>query len=287
MKTKLFTTLIACFIITSAFSQSNLNDYKYIIVPKKFDFLKQENQYRLNSLTKFLFEKHGFTTLLEDEAYPNDLNTNRCIALRSNVLKESGMFKTKLKVELKDCNGQVVYTSQKGESRIKEYDKSYNEALRNVFKSFEAVNYSYAPSNKNEISVAKKEAETKNEAAQEIQKLKEEIQSLKKEKEDVVEVVEIKAEVEEIVEVPVKEIETIQESVIQGASNVLYAQKTSNGFQLVDSSPKVVYRIIETGANNVFLVENKSAIIYRKDDNWILEFYKSNVLNQETLNIKF
>ena len=29
---------------------------------KKYDFLKEENQFRLNELTKFLFEKHEFST---------------------------------------------------------------------------------------------------------------------------------------------------------------------------------------------------------------------------------
>ncbi|WP_341216436.1 hypothetical protein, partial [uncultured Wocania sp.] len=279
--TKLLTTLIACFIITNVFSQTNLNDYKYVIVPKKFDFLKEENQYRMNELGKFLFEKQGFITLMEGENYPDDFKQNRCIGLNSNVLKESGMFKTKLTVVLKDCNDQVIYTSQLGESRIKEYDKAYTEALRNAFKSFEDINYSYVPNNKNVVTVIKKDVETKNEVAQEIQKLKEEIQSLKKENKEVIEVVETKAEVEEIVVVPVKE------TVIEGASNVLYAQVIENGFQLVDSSPKVVYRIKSTNLDNVFLVENKSAIIYKKGDDWILEFYSNNVLKQETLNIKF
>lgn len=284
MKTKLFTALIACFIITNVFSQSNLNDYKYVVVPKKFDFLKQENQYLLNSLTKFLFEKYGFTALVEGETYPDDYKQNRCKALKSNVLKGSGMFKTKLTVELKDCNDQVVYTSQLGESRIKEYGKAYNEALRNAFKSFEAVNYSYEPSDKNEITTTKNNAETKNEVAQEIQKLKEEIQTLKEEK---VKVMDAKTEALQVESVTVKEVKPEDKSVIEGTSNVLYAQEIENGFQLVDSSPKVVYRIKATGANNVFLVENTSAIIYKKGEDWVLEFYANNTLKQEVLNIKF
>ncbi len=274
--------LIACFIVTSAFSQSNLNDYKYVIVPHKFDFQKKDDQYRLNSLAKFLFKKQGFEALIEGGAYPEDLALNRCLALRSNVIKGSGMFKTKLTVELKNCNDQVVYTSQVGESRIKEYEKSYNEALRNAFKSFEALNYSYKPNKNNKVTTTKN-VEESSETEKEIQKLKEELESLKKEKEEVIEVV----EVEEIVEVPVKEEKIMEVPVEVGVSKVLYAQETSNGFQLVDSSPKVVYKIIETGANNVFLVENKSAIIYKNGNNWILEYHSNNTLKQETLNIKF
>ncbi|MFD1614639.1 hypothetical protein [Gelatiniphilus marinus] len=285
MKTKLFTTLLACFIFTSAFSQSNLNDYKYVIVPKKFDFLKQENQYLLNSLTKFLFEKYGFSTLVEGGSYPDDFKQNRCLGLKSNVLKGSGMFKTKLTVELKDCNDQVVYTSQLGESRIKEYSKSYNEALRNAFKSFENVNYSYQPSNKNAITVAKTDTKTKNEVVQEIQKLKEEIQSLKNKKEEVIDVVETKTEVK--APVKISENKTEQKTVIEGVSNILYAQETPNGFQLVDSSPKVVYRINRTNLKDVFVVEGIDAIIYKKDNTWFLDHNYGATLTQEELNIKF
>ncbi|MFD1160838.1 MULTISPECIES: hypothetical protein [Hwangdonia] len=287
MKTKLFTTCIACFIIASAFSQTNLNDYKYVIVPKKYSFLKQENQYLLNSLTKFLFEKHGFNTLLEGETYPDDFKQNRCMGLNSDVLKESGMFKTKLTVALKDCNGVVVYTSQLGESRLKEYSKAYNEALRNAFKSFEDLNYSYKPSTKNAISVAKVDVETNNEVAQEIQKLKEEIQSLKNKKEEVAEVAGPKTEVEEIVEVPVKETKTMPKTVIEGTSNILYAQETPDGFQLVDSSPKVVYRMNRTNLKDVFVVEGIDGIIYKKDNTWFLDHYYGATLTQEELNIKF
>ena len=284
MKAKLFTTLLACFIITSVFSQSNLNDYKYIIVPKKFDFLKQENQYRLNALTKFLFEKNGFTTVVEGEQYPDDLAGNVCMGLTSDVEKGKGMFKTKLSIVLKNCQGGVIYKSEVGESRIKEYDKSYAEALRNAFKSFETVDYKYTPNGNNSV-IASNKVETKNEVSQELQKLKEEIKSLKEEKKEAVKVAENK--VSEIVEVPAEATKTVQENVIEGASNILYAQEMANGFQLVDSSPKVVYRIKKTNLNNVFLVENKNAIIYKKGDDWVLEFYSNNSLIQETLNIKF
>ena len=89
--------------LTFSKAQSNLNDYKYVIVPNKFDFLKEADKYQLNSLTKFLFNKYGFTALLENENYPEDLAKNMCLGLRSDVISESGMFKTKLRVELKNC----------------------------------------------------------------------------------------------------------------------------------------------------------------------------------------
>ncbi|MDO5972106.1 hypothetical protein Q4Q35_20085 [Flavivirga aquimarina] len=293
MKTKFFSAIIACFIVTTVFSQSNLNDYKYVIVPHKFDFLKEKDKYQLNSLAQFLFKKYGFEALMEGSDYPEDLIRNRCLGLKSDVLKGSGMFKTKLMVELKDCNDRVVYTSKQGESREKDYSKSYTEALRAAFKSIEALNYKYKPSESVTALGNQSTTNAKNEVAQEIEELKQEIQNLKKEKEIVankpkVVVAPPKPEVGTVAEVPsIKKEAAMEAGIKKMLSEVLYAQEIENGFQLVDSSPKVIYKIRKTKLDNVFLVENKSAIIYMKSDSWVIEYYVDNVLKQEILNVKF
>ncbi|MCF8272329.1 MAG: hypothetical protein K9I95_00705 [Flavobacteriaceae bacterium] len=284
MKIKCF-VLVLLGIISSAFSQTNLNDYKYVIVPKKYDFLKEENQYQINSLAKFLFQKYGFETLMEGDDYPLDLAKDRCLALKSNLINDSGLFKTKLKIVLKACNDKIVYESQLGETREKEYDKAYNLALREAFKSLETLNYKYEP--KETIAIVEEQAVAteKNETAQEIQKLKQEIEALKQEK--IVEVITIEpvkeepAKAEVITETPNEEIN------MEPVLNVLYAQQIENGFQLVDSTPKVVYKIKKTGLDNVYLVENMNATLYKKGDQWILEYYENSTLKQKALTIKF
>ncbi len=287
MKTKIFSAIIACFVVTTIFSQSNLNDYKYVIVPNKFDFLKEKDQYQLNSLAQFLFNKYGFEALMEGDTYPEDLIRNRCLALRSDATKEPGMFKTKLGIELKDCNDRVVYTSQLGVSREKDYAKAYVEALRAAFKSIEMLNYKYKP-NEKITSLQTQSSGEKNEVAQEIEVLKQEIQNLKKEKEAELEVVATpKVEAAVAVVPTIKKETAIETGVKEVLSQVLYAQEIENGFQLVDSSPRVVYRIKQTQLENVFLVENKSAIIYKKGDDWVIEYYTNNVSKQDVLNIKF
>jgi hypothetical protein len=57
------------FMISGTFSVSaqELNEYKYIIVPEAFELSKEENQFQLNALTKFLFEEYGFETLMKQE----------------------------------------------------------------------------------------------------------------------------------------------------------------------------------------------------------------------------
>lgn len=139
----LFALLVS--FIFPAFSQNELNAYKYVIVPKKYDFLKTENQFRLNSLTKHWFDTAGYLTLVKGEAMPNDVLANPCLAVTADVINDSNLFTTKLKLTLNNCYGQIVYTSKQGSSKIKEYEKAYKEALQECFTSFEELNYKFDP----------------------------------------------------------------------------------------------------------------------------------------------
>ncbi|WJJ97554.1 hypothetical protein [Algibacter luteus] len=291
MKTPFLSIIVASFITLSAFSQISINNYKYVIVPEKFDFLKTQDEFQLNSLTKFLFNKYGFEAVMEGSEYPADLALNRCLALDADVLNESNLFKTKLKIELKDCNDKLVHETGLGESREKEYKKAYNFALREAFKKLEPLNYNYVPNESITSITTATQSPAKKEVTQEIAELKKEIQNLKKEKQAEVTAVEKpKVETPEVKvqePKPVKQLEVKETTVIEGVSNVLYAQEIENGFQLVDSSPKVVYRIKKTNLNDVFLVEGSSAIIYKKGNDWVIEYYTGATLEQEALNIKF
>lgn len=147
--------------VCSTVQAQDLNTYKYVIVPIKYDFLSEKDQYQLNSLTEFLFEKHGFNVIMEDEKSPDDLANEPCVALRAEVVSlAEGMFTfvTKLKVRLKNCNNQVVFESKQGKSRLKQYKFAYQEALRDAFSSVKALNYSYSGKSK---SLTKNDSETK------------------------------------------------------------------------------------------------------------------------------
>lgn len=125
------------------FAQKNINSYKYILVPKQFEFQKSTDQYQLNSLTKFLFEKSGFTVLFMDENFPADLAANSCLGLKAKVNNDSGMFSTKMNVALTDCYNQVVFSTKDGKSKEKDYKTAYHEALRMAFSDIENLKYVY------------------------------------------------------------------------------------------------------------------------------------------------
>ena len=143
-KIQKITSVIFLFLICfSGYAQTELNPFKYIIVPKQYDFLKEENQYRVNSMTKYLFEQNGFKTLYQGEEYPADLNANPCLAATAIVLNESSAFTTKLIVSLKDCRDKEVFRTAEGKSKIKEFDKTYIDALKKSFVSIENLNHSF------------------------------------------------------------------------------------------------------------------------------------------------
>ncbi len=125
--------LIFCF--TKTFSQKDINSYSFVVVPDKYDFQFENDQYQLNSLTKFLFNKHGFHAYFNKELP----NVDRCDGLWADVTRQSGFIWTKVRVTLKDCNGEVVYMSDEGRSKLKEYGKAYQEGLRGAFESIIAL----------------------------------------------------------------------------------------------------------------------------------------------------
>ena len=106
----------------------------YVRVPDKFEFLDDENQYRLNELTAFLFEKYGYNVLYKENV-PQDVDP--CQILTADIDNNSGIFTSKVRLILQDCTQKTVFTSEQGKSREKDFKRSYHEALREAFKSLE------------------------------------------------------------------------------------------------------------------------------------------------------
>lgn len=139
--------LLGLLISALTFAQESVNAYKYVVIADQFDFQKEADQYQLNSLTKFLFEKYGFTAYLESEA-PLEVLNNPCDYLRAKVVNNSNMFTTKLVVKMINCKQQTVVETSESKSKEKDFQKAYHEAIRENFKDIEALNYTFTPSEK-------------------------------------------------------------------------------------------------------------------------------------------
>ena len=199
------------------------------------------------------------------------------------------MFTTKLVIELLNCRNQVIFTSTEGRSKEKDYKKSYHQALRNAFESISSLHYKYSPS-KAPLQV------------EEVKKELVEAATIKEEKEatavsevikESVPVVENKAPAPSIiekVEAPIKVTESKEQTLpanIEIDNNLLYAQANSLGFQLVDSTPKVAYLLLKSSNKDLFFLKNKKGILYKKNGQWIVEYYEIDKLIQKVLTIKF
>lgn len=276
--------LLAFFALTSSYGQQSLNDYKYVVVPEKFDFLKEADQYRLNSLTKFLFEKYNFEALKEGEIFPSDYGKNNCLGLKADVLNNSNMFKTKLSVQLKNCKNEVIYTSREGESREKNYKIAYNEALRNAFKSIEAENYSYNPKN---AIIKNDDDEVVEEKQQEINKLKEEVKTLKAQNNNAV----IKVNNEEEITLTNQQKQEVEPVVTPETTNYrLRAEPISKsvfGYHLINSDGEQVYTILFSGKVDLYIVKGRDAVIYKLNKAWVIAEVQGDALQVKTLDIKF
>lgn len=242
----------------SGVAQQSLNSYKYVIVPKQYSFLKSEDQYQLNSLTKFLFDKEGFVVLYDIEQKPEELVTNSCSSLSCRVKNESGLFSTKLIIELVNCRGEVIFTSPEGKSKEKDYKRAYQEALRDAFNAISNLNYSYEP-------------QTKPEGIK-----------LTEEKKDEVEEVPFK-----VIEGTPKKMQTVIEPVKEVSKDVLYAQPNALGYQLVDSTPKIVYVLLKTDNENIFIIKDTDGILVQSDGKWFAKFYEGDKFVVKELSIKF
>ena len=286
----------------SSFAQSNLDDYKYIIVPKKFDAFKNMNEYQTSTLVKYLFTGKDFNAVYDD-MLPEDLKFNRCLGLSVDIKDDSSLFSTKTIINLKDCNDEVVFSSMQGISKEKQYKEAYNEAIREAMRSFNGINYTYSgKSEKNDaITVdfrndVKKLDESKANKIIQIEKAADVVST---QKEPTV----ISKETEKTQyykdNTPIES--NIRKSEIEKPSfksleikkpitkDMWYAQATDNGFQLVDSTPKVRMNLLKSSADNVFMAktDTKNGMVYQKEGNWIFEYYENDKLIQEELNIKF
>ena len=234
----------------SAVGQRSINTYKNVIVADKFDFLKKVDGYQTSSLTKFLLNKYDFVAYLNTDILPKYFQTNRCENLFVKVQGEPGMFTTKVVVEFRDCNGVLVYKSKEGRSKKKEYKTAYHEAIRKAFLDTAIVNHKYVPLKSKAVIVDKKQPA--------------------------------------IIAKPIIVKPTIQDKKAKITEiNILYAQANKTGFQLVDTSPKIVFTLLKTASKDLFILKDKNGILYKIQDNWIAEYYVGNKKLQQQYSIKF
>jgi hypothetical protein len=240
-------------------------------VPEKFDFLRDNNQYGLNTTTKFLLEQKGFAAYVANEQLPTALAVNKCIALKAEVVQKKGLFVTNLTLLLKDCQGNIVFKSKEGKSREKEYQVAYEEALKNAFLSLNDEPYKYdstlvaQPQMMSQVPQAVPAASSPGSGAG-----------------SAASTATGSAPAPAPASAPAK-------SAPVEITGTLYAQVTTNGYQLIDTSPKKILTLLKTSMQDYFIAEagSSNGVVFKKDGDWFFEYYRDSKLVSQKLEIKF
>ena len=125
-----FTLFLSLFELT--FAQTS---YKYVIIPTQFpDIGKGFNPYGVSSSLQQILNEKGIKTVFEADERPADY----CDALIIDLEKTSTMFKNKLKVILKDCQNNILF-SKEGEGQSKEFQAGYAEAVTDALGGFDRL----------------------------------------------------------------------------------------------------------------------------------------------------
>lgn len=280
--------LFSCLFLVFTFSlglQAQLNEYKYIIIPKNFKGFKDENQYKTSTLLKYLFTNKGFETYYEDDL-PSDLNTNRCLGLLAQLDHTTSMFVTKASIVLEDCNSNKVYTSLEGRSKEKDYTSSYKEAIEMAFKSISSLNYKYNPVETESVSTTAVVMDTGGKGEPSMNNGKQTTTTVEKNLSESEIAPNPKTAAIENTAVVAASTSTIPKT---SDSYVLYAQEIPNGYQLVDSTPKIRLKIYQTSIPEVYIGVNEkgSGVVYKRANQWYFEYYVSGQVQIEEITIKF
>lgn len=247
--------LVLLFISAYGFSQ-NLNQYKYALVSAKFTFLKETNQHNLNVMTRLFMEKYKFETYLDNEVFPEDFAKDNCNKIFVDVLDNSTMFTTRVTVVIKDCKNTILFTSTEGKSKEKEYKAAYNQALRMAFDSFTILKtHNYQPTQKS-LEMIGEPAQSK-----------------------------IAEEVKLNSENAVPNL-TVNLKMVSGQ---YYAQPITNGFQIIDSEPKVIYKIYKTSTKDFYIATKgiQNGVFCLKNNEYFFEYYEQGKLITEKVSVKF
>ncbi|MVT08406.1 hypothetical protein [Chitinophaga tropicalis] len=249
---KAYALIIFTLFTLTGYSQTTINNYKYVLVPERFEFSKEDDQYGLNTVAKLLLEEKGFTAFVGNSGLPPEVATNKCNALKAEVTQKKGLFSTNLTLVLKDCQDNIIFKSKEGKSREKEFPIAYNLALRDAFSSLNDVPYKY------DGAIATQAQATTPAPAP--------------------------------VSAPAPaQVPAAPPASVTIPTGTLYAQTTPTGYQLIDTTPKKVLTLFKTSAQDYFIAEDgtTNGIVFKKDSEWLLEYYKDGKLVSQKLEIKF
>ncbi len=285
---KIIALMIFTVLSTAGFSQNTINNYKYVLLPQKFEFLSSTNEYQLNSTAKTLLEQKGFTVYWMNGDMPQAVAANRCSALVADFTQRKALFSTNLTLTLKDCYGNTIFKGKEGRSWEKDFGTAYNEAMNNAFTTLKALPYKYDSTSSGVAQQAAPATQAPQPAAAP--------GTIAAAATTTAPATAAPAATPPPgagtppATAPVTAPATATPA-SQTSPVLLYAQPIANGYQLVDATPKKVMTLLKTSLQDCFLAEMgdgaSHGMVFKNNDQWFFEYYKDGTLVSQKLTIKF
>ena len=122
---KILALLIALFSIIS-FAQKK----QIILISSKFDFQKEKNSYNINNMLKAILTSNNYEVYFDDAVFPLEIAQNRCNALTGVLVDNSNLFLTKVKLQIKDCQNNLLFETAEVKSREKNIQDGFIEVIK-------------------------------------------------------------------------------------------------------------------------------------------------------------
>lgn len=132
-------SILLCVIAFYSTQAQDLNSYQYINIPIEFSGKRMNNYGLKDQLITALKSKNYIIIEGPIENWPSELRNNPCSIVKADLLNVSTLLKNRVRLELKDCNGNIIKFTEGG-SDLKEYDEGYKEALKNALRVVKTSN---------------------------------------------------------------------------------------------------------------------------------------------------
>ena len=256
-------TLFALFLFTGLAilpCSAQLNQYKYFIVPKRFEIFKDVNQYQTSTLVKYYLNQYGYEAIYDD-AIPEDLFSDKCKGVTLQLEENSSLLLTRVSLIFLDCNGREVFRTAEGSSKIKEFKEAYAECIKEAMDIMASMKYEYEGTDDISESVPQTPTQPFVETA------------VEEPEESAAEELIVSAETAAPISESVTEVEKVVPEKIEPIQ--WNEAVNENGYILGHIDNGESWVLMRTSDPSVYLAysQNRQGIAFKQDNGWKLEYY--------------
>ena len=112
------------------FSITSFAQKQTILISSKYDFQDQANSYNINNILNAILTSNNYQVYFEDSVLPIEIAQNKCNALTGVLVDKSNLFLTKVQLQIKDCQNNLLFETAEVKSREKDFQLGIMEAIK-------------------------------------------------------------------------------------------------------------------------------------------------------------